>query len=259
LLRFVTHIHAFHIDLLARLLPYAVSCTGCDLIITVDTKFKASLAHLLLKEFALKAEVIVVGNYGRDLGALFQIWHTRIHPFYSHVIHLHTKRSVHLDSSISLAWLDYMLSSINAAALLNSRQCIELLTDGRVGMVIPTPNSLFLMTSWGQCFQGCRDLMKRMNIRLQSSRGVNYPAGSFFVLDVCSAHPLFDSITISDFPAEPLANSGEFPHILERSLSIFIAHSKDILLSKPVEWSVGYRAVNEHILEFTRISDVLIT
>ena len=259
MLRIVTHIHAFHIDLLARLLPYAVSYTGSDLIITVDTKSKASLAHLLLKEFALKAEVIVVGNYGRDLGALFQIWYTTIHPFYSHVIHLHTKRSVHIDSSISMAWLDYMLSSINPAALLNSRQCIKLLTDGRVGMIMPTPNSLFNMTSWGECFQGCRDLMKRMNIRLQSSRGLIYPAGSFLVLDVCSAHPLFDSIIISDFPAEPLANCGQFPHILERSLSIFIAQSKDILLSKPVEWSVEYRAVNEHILEFTCIRDVLIT
>ena len=216
-------IHVYYTDILPEICNYLVNipCVT-DLFISTDTEEKRQAIEMILSEYrGGKVEIRVLPNRGRDIAPKI-IGFSEIYPQYEFFLHLHTKKSVHLDEAAP-DWRRYLLDSLlGNAAIVGS--IFELLAHRDVGLVcaqhMPTVRS---MLNWGYDFDLASGLLRKVGVKLDRTMELEFPSGSMFWGRSEALKSLLDlKLSFDDFPEEDGQIDGTLAHAIERSFLFFI-------------------------------------
>lgn len=222
------HLHLFYTDLLEEFLEYFsnipypfdlyISCVkGAD-IQAIQEQSQNTISQLR------KAVVKICENRGRDI-APFYVAFGRELVHYSYVLHVHSKKSKHIEEGGG-EWRRYSLDSLVGSRELVEKIFEEFNSDRKIGLVYPEchPDIPMIGYTWMANAQGGKELLDSMGIPYHE--GIfNYPAGSFFWARMDAIRPLFDrKFTNKDFPPEKGQIDGTLAHVLERAIAFVVEY-----------------------------------
>ena len=171
-----------------------------------------------------KAVVKICENRGRDI-APFYVAFGRELVHYSYVLHVHSKKSKHIEEGGG-EWRRYSLDSLVGSRELVEKIFEEFNSDRKIGLVYPEchPDIPMIGYTWMANAQGGKELLDSMGIPYHE--GIfNYPAGSFFWARMDAIRPLFDrKFTNKDFPPEKGQIDGTLAHVLERAIAFVVEY-----------------------------------
>ena len=198
--------------------------TQADLYLTTTTEAKAEELRLILAEQKVtRAQVLLVANYGRDIGPMLCSLPSRFFSAYDIVGHFHGKRSPHVEEAIGGAWREFLWQHLigdghpmldviaNAFAL-----------DPGLGLVFAEDPHL---NDWDKNREHADRLAAEMGLDPLPTH-LDFPQGTMFWARAAVLRPMLDlRLSPDDFPKEPLPIDGTFLHALERLLPFVAAHA----------------------------------
>ncbi|WP_374449621.1 rhamnan synthesis F family protein [Stella sp.] len=252
-LRVAVHLHAHHPDVapdLLRRLPPARDL-AYELLVTTDEAAKGrQVADAAAAAGLPAAQVRVVPNRGRNLGALLCAWDPGWHRRYDLVGHFHTKRSPHLPGHAADGWRSFLLENLLAGvAPMVAAILARFAADPALGLVHADDPRLFGW-NWHDPAAGTGDAAASFGAetnlaiarRLAPKLGlgplpthIEFPVGAMFWARPDALAPLLDlDLAWDDLPPEPLPLDGTILHAIERLL-VLVAEAR------------GYRTAVTHI------------
>ncbi len=209
--------HLFHADLAVEFQQYLANIPfPFDTFITTDTPWKG---ETLRRQFGGwphgEVEVRISENRGRDIAPKLVALRD-IHHRYDYVLHLHSKRSSH--HSALAAWRGYLLETLVGSAAIVRSVFEAFAQDPRLGIVAAQHfEPVRHWINWGGDFKVASDLARRMGLRLDAKRVLDFPSGSMFWARSAALHPLLElELSHADFPEEKGQVDGTLAHAIER-------------------------------------------
>ena len=222
-LRVLVHGH-FHYpelvdDLVKRL---AVNEVPVTVHLTTTSDEKAAEITRTLEQSALTGwQVQVVPNRGRDLAALLAGIGMRAIDDFDLLLHVHGKRSPHIDSSISERWRDFLWENlVGGGTAMLDRIHAGFATEPTLGLAFPEDSRL---NDWDLNRADGERLATRLGITTPLPNHFDFPLGDMYWVRTDAIRPLFEAnFQWHEFPEEPLPIDGTMLHALER-LTPFVA------------------------------------
>ncbi|HYG05946.1 MAG TPA: rhamnan synthesis F family protein [Stenotrophomonas sp.] len=222
-LRIAVMAHVFYPDLAAELAKdLAHMPLGYELLVSVVNAEAAETVQRALSGLPhqTRLQVRVVPNRGRDIAPLLVAFREEVLQC-DLICHVHTKKSLYTGHE-QVSWRRYLLSS-----LFGSHERLAWIfgmfqAEPRLGMVYP--ESFPGMPLWAHTLlsnaQVCAQLAARLGFSIDSSRYLDFPAGSMFWARVDALRPLYElGLTLEDFPEEHGQVDGTLQHAVERLLA----------------------------------------
>jgi hypothetical protein len=228
------HLHLFYPDGIKEILQLlSYNLIIPDLFISVDTSEKKQFVINEINSFyknkphlTPKIKVKICPNRGRDIAPMLIAFKKEL-SHYLYIGHMHTKKSIHVNSKISDDWRKFLFSNLLGCKINNSEYNDVGMLDKiiyhfnkhpNVGIIFPDdPNEL----GWSENLLNAKKLCKKMNIGEDLPRFFNFPVGSMFWARNDSLRQLFSyPFKFSDFDSEPIGIDGTDVHALERLLGI---------------------------------------
>ncbi|MBV8069773.1 MAG: hypothetical protein JO270_07715, partial [Acidobacteriaceae bacterium] len=217
--RIAVMVHAFYPERLEIILRYITEIPGSpDLFVTTDTESKKAEIESALSDWrGRKYEIRVLPNRGRDIGPkLYGL--ADVYEKYDLVLHLHTKRSPHINEERGTDWFDHLLRT-----LVGSEQVIRSLLAAfamqpKLGLLFADhwpPVTGFV--NWGYDYLIARELAKEIGFDLSREEPLEFPSGSMFWARPGALAPLLSlNFGPEDFPEEEGQTDGTVAHAVER-------------------------------------------
>jgi hypothetical protein len=209
--------HLFHVEVAAELLGYLRNIPyPADVFVSTDTEEKRrALTSILAAWDKGPVEIRVLPNRGRDIAPKL-VGFRDVHERYGHVLHLHSKRSLHAD--FLTPWRSYLYRTLlgSPAVVRSVFEAFDRLP--RLGMAAPQhfePVRRWL--DWRDNFAAAQRLAGRMGIELRPEAALDFPSGSMFWARSAALRPLLDlDLSFEDFPQERGQEDGTLAHAIER-------------------------------------------
>jgi glycosyltransferase involved in cell wall biosynthesis len=219
------HVHVYYADLLAEIIERINSnFIRPDLYITfVDKKNRAHIMDVLSSYEGRIVDVALIPNRGRDLGPFLSLYVDALADKYEYVGHLHTKKSVDvIDSNTGKQWRNFLLENLLGSKTTGSMAdsiLYAMKTDESIGIVFPDDPNII---GWTSNREYAQVLAYKMGIKELPS-DFNFPVGSMFWARSAALFSWVDlSLSINDYPEEPLPYDGTILHAIERLLTISV-------------------------------------
>jgi len=220
LARTVVHVHSAHTEGLDEILKIVRSLPpDVRVVLTCPEEFisihEARARSLLL---GMQCEVVGVENWGRNFGALRQLFLTRKMAESEFLCHLHNKQSPHADRKMVERWRSDLFQGLLERQMLNSIVS-ALRGNPEIGMVYPEDRSL---DWWADNFQLSQEFGKSLGLE-NLPQQPDYPVGGMFVARVKPIQEIFTHPSLSKIQiSEPIETDGEYVHSLERLLPLLV-------------------------------------
>lgn len=214
------HIHAHYVDLLPKIISrLEMNSILPDLYVSTSSRGDIGLINNLLGKYAGKVrEIRLVPNVGRDIGPLLTAFGKTICEDYDIVGHIHTKKSVHVESAIGENWFNFMLGNLLGGpegGAMGDNIIEFLIQNPSIGLVFPDdPN----ICGWDKNMADARILLNLIGYQ-ESALPVyfNFPIGTMFWARTKSLIPLIElGLGWEAYPTEPLPIDGTMLHAIER-------------------------------------------
>ncbi|QNI52684.1 glycosyltransferase/ family 4 [Synechococcus sp. BIOS-E4-1] len=221
------HIHVFYPELLAPILDrLGQSKVKPDLFLSFSDPTIESQICQILHNNQLEASLHPVPNRGRDIGPLLSELGQKLDRDYTIHGHLHTKKSVLIDSSTAARWRDFLLANLLGDAEQPMADIIlaAINSDPDLGLVFPDdPGCL----GWTENRAHAEQVAERLGIQ-QLPQAINFPVGTMFWTRQGALSNLYNlGLNWDDYPEEPLGYDGTMLHAIERLLpQICMANGK---------------------------------
>jgi lipopolysaccharide biosynthesis protein len=216
-LRAAVHGHFHYTDLLPDLIErLRRNRTEVDLLLTTTSEDRAeTLNETLSRLDVTHANVIVVPNRGRDIGALLTGLGRTWLKNYDVIAHVHGKRSPHVQPSIGERWRTYLWETLVGG----EHEMIDVVlaafaADSSLGLVFPEDPHL---NDWDDNRAIAEGLAARMGLVGALPHHFDFPQGTMFWARSQALWPLLDlGLKWDDYPVEPLPIDGTMLHAIER-------------------------------------------
>ena len=213
----LVHGHFYYPELFPNLLP-RLAGTSHPLAIRLTTSSEAAARTLrgALEQSRLADwRVDVVPNRGRDLGPLLAGIGWDEVEGYDVLLHVHGKRSPHVDAEMSGRWNTFLWENLvgghNAMA---DRILGAFGEDPSLGLVFPEDPHL---ADWDLNREHAERLVGRLGITKPLPNHFDFPVGNMFWARTDALRPFFDAdFAWDEFPEEPIGIDGTMLHALER-------------------------------------------
>ena len=220
----LVHGHFHYPDLLADLLPRMTGVSHpLALRLTTSSEAKADTLRAAMEgsQFA-DWRVDVVPNRGRDVGPLLiGVGWNEIEK-YDLVLHLHGKRSPHVDKEIVSRWNTFLWENlVGGRNPMADRILAAFAADPSLGLVYPEDPHL---GGWDLNREHAEQLANRLGVTESLPNHFDFPVGNMFWARTDAVRPLFDaSFRWDEFPQEPIGIDGTMLHALERLTPFVVA------------------------------------
>ena len=227
--RIAVIVHCFYLDLLDELLDYISHIPyPYRLFVSTDTREKQDIITKKLKAQKFPHfEVRCAVNRGLDIAPKY-ITFRDIYAECDYFIHLHGKKSPHMQGGAGNRWRKYLLDS-----LLGSPEIVAsifaILKDSRVGLVFPDsyePNLPQLR--WSNNYGVSLALANKLGIKISKDYCPEYPSGSMFWAKASIVRPLLNlNFQFDDFSPGKSRIDGELSHAIEIMI-VPVAHAQGL-------------------------------
>ncbi len=224
--KIAVHLHLFYIDLLEEFLYYFNNIPyPFDLYISCPHKAQSAGISGKARQALPQVEDVVVRecrNQGRDIAPFYILFAEELQQ-YEYILHVHSKKSKHMEEGGS-SWRQYSLDS-----LAGSRQLVKSIIgifDEKpdIGLVYPDwhPDIPMIGYTWMANRLSGRQLLTQLGLPYHEGL-FNYPAGSFFWVRTEAIRPIFElNLGYKDFPKEAGQIEGTIAHALERVIAFVV-------------------------------------
>jgi len=218
-LRVAAVIHAFHPDVLPRILDRLSFFQNRAVYCSTDTEEKALQIEASLAERGFEfAEVRVMPNVGRDVyPKLFGF--ADVLPDFDLFLHLHTKKSLHISDN---DWLGNILDDIVTDSG-TIRRIISLFEDFPwLGCIYPRTHHAIMANDWGVNKEMGREILRRLGLAAVPKGGsFRVPAGSMYWMRSEALQQIANlNLVPEDFHPERGQLDGTLAHALERVVGL---------------------------------------
>jgi lipopolysaccharide biosynthesis protein len=210
-------IHCFHLDEAEEILrDLGKLPLNLRSLLTTDTQEKAVRLEALLVRFALRGEVVVGPDRGRNLARLL-IEAPRHLRGETILLHLHTKKSPH-DPGLA-GWARFLRQNLVGSPEI-VRSILRLMEREEIGIVYSEHfDRVRGLRNWGYDFAHARRLMKRIGVTLTADSLLDFPTGAMFWAKTEALRPLFDlGLSYEDFEPDADQIDGTLAHAIERCI-----------------------------------------
>jgi lipopolysaccharide biosynthesis protein/glycosyltransferase involved in cell wall biosynthesis len=223
-LRVVLHGHFHYTNHVGDFMrTLAANRQPCELILTTNSPEQAGEIRAALKKSQAEADVRVVPNRGRDIGAFLMVLEEAIGncDFLGHV---HGKRSVQYETHVGDRWRNFLWQHLIG----DEMPMIDIIEqsfreDPRLGLVFPEDPHL---VGWTANLKIAQKLAARMELRVPLPPTIDFPVGTMFWARPEALAPLLRlSLSWDEYPPEPLPTDGTMLHALERLLPLVAEES----------------------------------
>lgn len=208
--------HLFYMELSNEIASYLVNIPyGFDLFITTDTpQKKLYLENKFASWNKGKLEVRLAPNRGRDIAPKL-VTCNDVHSAYEFVLHLHTKKSPHLE--VNNGWNTYLFDT-----LLGSKEIVASILeafsqDEQLGMVAPQHYAkIRSCLGWAYNEKFAKKFLKQ-RLQIPFSNMIDFPSGSMFWARTAALKPLLNlNLQVDHFAKEKGQLDGTLAHVIER-------------------------------------------
>lgn len=224
---FMIHIHVYYLDVLEEIIETITPFSSSVFIaVTYGENIDIEILRDSLSKFT-RIEFIKTENKGRDVLPFLKV----LDKFYSDFdffIHLHTKKSPHLD--FGREWRIYLLNSlIGTKEIL--LQNLNAISKYEVGLVIPKVYEKFYSSgfTWGLNYKRAKSFFENINIKI-SNRFLVYPVGNMFIANKNVFNKVLKIDYDSYFEDENGQLDGTMAHIFERGVSVLARDAQYAIL-----------------------------
>lgn len=212
------HVHVFYPDLLDPILDrLSQSRVQPDLFLSYSDPTLESQINQILRRHQREASLHPVPNRGRDIGPLLSELGQQLDRDYTIHGHLHTKKSVLIDSGTAARWRDFLLTNLlgDAEQPMADTILAAINSDPDLGLVFPDdPGCL----GWTENRAHAEALTERLQIS-KLPQAINFPVGTMFWARRGALTNLYNlGLSWDDYPEEPLGYDGTMLHAIERLL-----------------------------------------
>jgi len=233
-LRVLVHGHFHYPELVGELVErLAVNEVPVTVHLTTTSDEKAAEITRTLEQSALTGwQVQVVPNRGRDLAPLLAGIGMRAVDDFDLLLHVHGKRSPHVDSSISERWRDFLWENlVGGRSAMLDRIHAGFATQPTLGLAFPEDPHL---NDWDLNRADGERLAVRLGITTPLPNHFDFPVGDMYWARTDAIRPLFEAgFQWHEFPEEPLPIDGTMLHALER-LTPFVVAERGYAYAKTV-------------------------
>jgi lipopolysaccharide biosynthesis protein len=212
--RLTAHVHVFYLDEAAVIAEKLRQIKNLKRVIVTHPP------HLTNREIedlfqVQDLEVLELPNRGRNFGALVQV--LELVPEDHSVLHLHTKRSVHMERKRSKSWFLHMVNSLLEPSYLETG--LGFVQSSKENWIWYPPSEHIVPArsfAWNSNTTYAKHLSLIANLPYLESQ-FPYPAGGMFLASPILLERLRGlKLCQEDFPQEPLSLDGSLAHTLER-------------------------------------------
>lgn len=220
----LVHGHFHYPELLPEFLDLLAGNSAPVTLVLTTTSGPAAeeLARLAREHSAgVGAEVFVVANRGRNLSALLSGPVATLLRQHDLVLHVHSKRSPHVDQEYGQRWRRHLWTHLVGDAYpLADRVIEEFAQTPRLGLVAPEDRYL---NDWDKNAEFVDEWLTRLGTPMTVPMHFDFPLGAMFWARTAALAPLLDAgLDQGDFPAEPLPMDGTSLHALERLIALVV-------------------------------------
>jgi glycosyltransferase involved in cell wall biosynthesis len=223
-LRVVLHGHFHYTNHVGDFMrALAANRQPCELILTTNSPEKAGEIRAALKKSQAEADVRVVPNRGRDIGAFLMVLEEAIGNC-DLLGHVHGKRSVQYETHVGDRWRIFLWQHLIG----DEMPMIDIIEqsfreDPRLGLVFPEDPHL---VGWTANLEIAQKLAARMELRVPLPPTIDFPVGTMFWARPEALAPLLRlGLSWDEYPPEPLPTDGTMLHALERLLPLVAEES----------------------------------
>ena len=207
-------------DVLSRI---SLNSQPVDVLLTTTSDDSARHLTRSLEESGLTGwRVEVVPNHGRNLAPLFTGLGLEVVEEYDLILHLHGKKSPHVDAPFADRWREFLWENlIGGRARMLDDICDAFARDPALGLVSPEDPHL---NDWDLNRDVGEKLAHRLGIMSPLSNHFDFPLGAMFWARTDAIRPLFEArLGWEEYPAEPLPIDGTMLHALERLIPFAVS------------------------------------
>jgi glycosyltransferase involved in cell wall biosynthesis len=221
-LRVVLHGHFHYTDYVGDFMrALAANMQLCRLILTTDSAEKAAEIRATLREGGTEADIRVVPNRGRDIGAFLTVLEEAIGGC-DLLGHVHGKRSLstgNVDIDFGDRWRIFLWQHLIGDEMPMVDVIVKAFTkDPTLGLVFPEDPFLI---GWEGNLGIAQGLAARMELRVPLPPSIDFPVGTMFWARPEALAPLLRlGLSWDEYPQEPLPTDGTILHALERLLPL---------------------------------------
>lgn len=240
-------IHIFYPELSEEIVSYLNNIPyKTDVFISTDTVEKKEKILNSFSKYTLGNVIVkVFENRGRDIAPMI-VGFKRVFEEYDYFIHLHSKKSPHLENGLS-NWRFYLFET-----LLGSSEIVKsnlyLMENENIGIVFPQHHAdLRKYINWGYDYSSTREILKKSGISINSESLLEFPSGSMFWGKTEAMKSLVNlNLEFSDFPEETGQVDGTLAHAIERSLLYYCeaSHNRWVKVTKSNFYSSTQMIIN---------------
>jgi ubiquinone/menaquinone biosynthesis C-methylase UbiE/glycosyltransferase involved in cell wall biosynthesis len=221
-LRLLLHGHFHYLDHFGDFLcALEANVQPCRLILTTDSTNKAAEMRAALGKNGANAEIRVVPNRGRDIGAFLTVLEEAIGTC-DLLGHVHGKRSLgtsNVDMDFGDRWRVFLWQHLIGDEVpmvdIIEQTCRK---DPKIGLVFPEDPFLI---GWEENFEIAQRLASRMGLRMPLPPSIDFPVGTMFWARPEALVPLLRlGLSLDEYPQEPLPVDGTILHAIERLLPL---------------------------------------
>lgn len=212
-------IHAYYIDVLEQLLnrlPASIKTNAVLFITTIEEH--AVAVKKMAAATGISHEVIVFVNHGRDVLPFLKVLRLIEGRGFSHVLKLHTKKSLHRDDG------DHWRNDLYEKLL--DPRLVDLISpffknNPKVGLIAPAGYVCHLSHYWGSNRANVESLAKRLGFNRVNPEENRFIAGTMFYARLEALRPLLQlALNDVDFETEAGQLDGTLAHAIERVIAL---------------------------------------
>jgi glycosyltransferase involved in cell wall biosynthesis len=212
------HIHLYYPEMLSNIITRLnYNKARPDLYISIRHKVLIDPIKVALKKYkGLVKAIKITPNIGRNFGPLL-IDFEKFFSKYEIIGHIHTKKSLHVESQTVEEWNNFLLDCLLGKSSQSMMDAIlsKMNQDKSIGIVFPDePHA----QGWDKNLPISKLLAKKLSIKTLPEYFI-FPVGSMFFIRskvLSSLRKL--KLKYKDFPREPIENDGTILHAIERIL-----------------------------------------
>lgn len=211
-------IHAFYIDLFKEILDRLnwMARQNLHLYVTTIDEHKEEVARILeINNF--DSTICINENRGRDVLPFIKIIPDILSKKFDLVIKVHTKKSLHRNDGEE--WRSQLYGLLSPNIVLEASRAF--LNDELFGIAAPADHIVPLGFYWGSNSSNVEILCKKLKIDLNQIDGVQFAAGTMFIINPLILSDLKKlELEIDDFDVEDGQVDGTMAHAVERMFGI---------------------------------------
>ena len=206
-------VHIYYPEMAEELSSYLanLSSSACVYVSTNTDEKRSIIEDVFRRSHIENHEIRIVPNRGRDIAPKL-ITFADVYERHDYVVHLHSKRSLHIGRGTS--WCEYLYQHLIGSPRIIQSIITAFEQRAELGMVFPQHwEPVRPWINWGGNFNAAWSLALKMGIELTPTLTVDFPSGSMFWARSDSLRPILNlGLQFEDFPEETGQTDGTLAH-----------------------------------------------